>query len=160
MVPRPIDSFRTISTRCSTEPPTTSGDDVTHPRGLLDTSFFVAFERPRAPREAPTLGAVSAITIAELAAGVELASDTAARRQRQSTLALARRFDPMPFDDRCADAYAAIASAVRAAGRRVRQFDAAIAATAMAHGIPVFTQDAEDFGLMERVISQLTVVLV
>lgn len=43
---------------------------------------------------------------------------------------------------------------------RVRQFDAAIAATAMAHGIPVFTQDAEDFGLMERVISQLTVVLV
>ena len=131
-----------------------------HPRGLLDTSFFVAFERPRPPSEAPALGAVSAITIAELAAGVELAGDAATRWQRQSTLALARRFDPMPFDDRCADAYAVVASAVRSAGRRVRQFDAAIAATAVAHGIPVFTQDADDFGLMDRVISQLTVVLV
>ncbi len=132
----------------------------THPRGLLDTSFFVAFERPRPPREAPSLGAVSAITIAELAAGVELAGDDASRRRRQATLALARRFDPMPFDDRCADAFAAIAGAVRAAGGRVRQFDAAIAATAVANDIPVFTQDADDFGLMDRAVSSLTVVYV
>lgn len=130
-----------------------------HPRGLLDTSFFVAFERPRPPREAPALGAVSAITIAELAAGVEFASPVA-RRQRQATLALARRFDPIPFDDRCADAYAAIASAVRASGGRVRQFDAAIAATAVANDLPVFAQDADDFGLMDRVVGGLTVVFV
>lgn len=83
-----------------------------------------------------------------------------ARHQRQSTLSLARRFDPIPFDDRCADAYATIAAAVRSAGGRVRQFDAAIAATAVAHGIPVFTQDAEDFGLMERLVAPLEVVLV
>lgn len=131
-----------------------------HPRGLLDTSFFIAFERPRKPREAPALGAVSAVTIAELAAGVALAASAQARHRRQSTLALARRFDPMPFDDRCADAFATVAAAVRSAGGRVRQFDAAIAATAVANGIPVFTQDADDFGLMERVVSQLTVVLV
>lgn len=131
-----------------------------HSRGLLDTSFFVAFERPRPPRDAPRLGAVSAVTIAELTAGVQLASSPATRHQRQSTLALARRFDPMPFDDRCGEAYGAIASAVRAAGGRVRQFDAAIAATAVAHGLPVFTQDVDDFGLMERVVSHLTVVLV
>ena len=66
----------------------------------------------------------------------------------------------MPFDDRCADAFAAIAGAVRAAGGRVRQFDAAIAATAVANDIPVFTQDADDFGLMDRVVSTLTVVYV
>ena len=131
-----------------------------HPRGLLDTSFFVAYERPAPPREAPALGAVSAVTLAELAAGVELARNAAARRRRQATLALARRFDPLPFDDRCADAYAAIAGAVRASGGRVRQFDAAIAATAIANDIPVFTQDTDDFGLMERVVDRLSVVFV
>lgn len=131
-----------------------------HPRGLLDTSFFVAFERPRQPREAPALGAVSAITIAELATGAELAIGPDIRRQRLATLALARRFDPIAFDDRCADEYAAVASAVRAAGGRVRQFDAAIAATAMANDLPVFTQDSDDFGLMDRVVDGLTVVFV
>ncbi|MGH2901036.1 MAG: PIN domain-containing protein [Solirubrobacteraceae bacterium] len=132
----------------------------THPRGLLDTSFFVALERPRPPRHAPDLGAVSAITIAELGAGVRVAADADVRNRRQATLTFARRFDPIPFDDRCADAFAAIAAAVRASGGRVRQFDAAIAATAMAHDIPVFTQDADDFGLMERVVSGLAVVYV
>lgn len=131
-----------------------------HPRGLLDTSFFVAFERPDRPRAAPALGAVSAITVAELTAGVRLAGDGTARGRRQSTLALARRFDPMPFDDRCAEAFGAIAAAVRAAGGRVRQFDAAIAATALANDIPVFTQDKDDFGLMDRVVGELTVVFV
>jgi len=131
-----------------------------HPRGLLDTSFFVAFERPRPPREAPGLGAVSAITLAELTTGVELASTAQARLRRQETLALARRFDPLPFDDRCADAYATVAQAVRGAGGRVRQFDAAIAATALAHDIPVFTQDIDDFGLMDRVLDGLRVVFV
>lgn len=131
-----------------------------HPRGLLDTSFFVAFERPRPPRDSPRLGAVSAITLAELTTGVELASTAQARRRRQETLTLARRFDPLPFDDRCADAYATVARAVRAAGGRVRQFDAAIAATALANDIPVFTQDVDDFGLMERVVDSLTVVFI
>lgn len=130
-----------------------------HARGLLDTSFFVAFERPRPPARAPALGAVSAITIAELTAGVQLASDDA-RSRRQATLAFARRFDPLPFDERCAGAYASIARAVRAAGGRVRQFDGAIAATALANDLPVFTQDVDDFGLMERVIADLTVVFV
>lgn len=131
-----------------------------HPRGLLDTSFFVAFERPRPPRDAPDLGAVSAITIAELATGVALAADADTRLGRQRTLALARRFDPLAFDERCAEAFATIAQAVRAAGGRVRQFDAAIAATALAHDIPVFTQDSDDFGLMTRVVDALTVVFV
>lgn len=131
-----------------------------HPRGLLDTSFFVAFERFDRPREAPGLGAVSAITLAELTVGVRLAGDAAARGRRQSTLTLARRFDPIPFDDRCADAFATIAAAVRTSGGRVRQFDAAIAATALANGIPVFTQAEDDFGLMDRVVDELTVVFV
>lgn len=133
---------------------------TSHPRGLLDTSFFVAYERSAPPREAPALGAVSAITIAELTAGVKFAGDAESRRRRQSTLALTRRFDPIPFDDRCADAFATIAAAVRISGGRVRQFDAAIAATAMANDIPVFTQDTDDFGLMDRVVGELTVVFV
>lgn len=131
-----------------------------YPRGLLDTSFFVAFERPRPPSEAPELGAVSTVTVAELAAGVALARTDDARARRRATLTLARRFDPMPFDERCADAYGVIAAAVRDAGGRVRQFDAAIAATALAHGIPVFTQDTDDFGLMARVVGPLDVVFV
>ena len=131
-----------------------------HPRGLLDTSFLVAFERPRPPREAPGLGAVSAITIAALGAGVSLAADPETRRRRRATLELARRFDPLPFDDRCSSAYAEVAQAVRGAGGRVRQFDAAIAATALANDLPVFTRDSDDFGLMDRVVDRLTVVFV
>lgn len=131
-----------------------------HARGLLDTSFFVAFERPRPPREAPALGAVSAITVAELATGVKFAGDEETRRRRHATLTLARRFDPLPFDERCADAFATIAAAVRSAGGRARQFDAAIAATALANDIPVFTQDSDDFGLMDRVVGELRVVFV
>lgn len=131
-----------------------------HPRGLLDTSFFVAFERSEPPREAPVLGAVSAITLAELTVGAKLAGNPELRGRRQSTLTLARRFDPMPFDDRCADAFATIAVAVRSSGGRVRQFDAAIAATALANDIPVFTQDEDDFGLMDRVVDELLVVFV
>lgn len=42
----------------------------------------------------------------------------------------------------------------------MRQFDAAIAATAIASGLPVFTQDVDDFGLMARVIPELVVVFV
>ena len=131
-----------------------------HARGLLDTSFLVAFERREPPREAPGLGAVSAITLAELAAGVQLAGSATTRRRRQATLSLAHRFDPLPFDDRCAVAFGEIARAVRSAGGRVRQFDAAIAATAMANDLPVFTQDVDDFGLMDRVVDGLTVVFV
>jgi len=66
----------------------------------------------------------------------------------------------LPFDDRYADAFASIPGAVRAAGGRVRQCDVATAATAVAHDIPVFTQDADDFGLMDRAVSSLTVVFV
>jgi hypothetical protein len=112
-------------------------------RGLADTSFFVAREAGR-PLDLPTIPdelAVSAITIGELRAGVLAAADVGVRDQRLSTLIEVLRLAPLPVDEAVADAWARLRVALRDAGRRMDVNDSWIAATAIAHGIPVVTQD-------------------
>ena len=112
-------------------------------RGLADTSFFVAREAER-PLDLPTIPdelAVSAITIGELRAGVLAAADVGVRDQRLSTLIEVLRLAPLPVDEAVADAWARLRVALRDAGRRMDVNDSWIAATAIAHGIPVVTQD-------------------
>jgi predicted nucleic acid-binding protein len=112
-------------------------------RGLADTSFFVAREagRPIDVRAIPNELAVSAITVGELRAGVLAATDLAIRDQRLSTLIEVLRLSPLPVDEAVADAWARLRVALREAGQRMDVNDSWIAATAIAHGIPVVTQD-------------------
>ena len=58
-------------------------------RGLLDTSVFIAAEsrRPLDEDRIPDETAVSVVTLAELQAGVLVASDVAVRARRLATLA-------------------------------------------------------------------------
>ena len=115
-------------------------------RGLADTSLFIAKEsgRPLQTDLLPDELAVSAITIGELRAGVLAAADTAARDQRLSTLTAALALNPIPVDETVAAAWARLRLALRDNELKMPVNDSWIAATAMALGIPVVTQD-DDF---------------
>jgi predicted nucleic acid-binding protein len=67
------------------------------------------------------------------------------RAQRADTLALARTADPIPINEAIMIAWPRLVADCRAAGvqRMVKLTDALIAATAVEHGLPVVTQDAD-----------------
>jgi predicted nucleic acid-binding protein len=118
---------------------------VTH--GLADTSLFIAFEagRPVATREVPGRLAVSVVTLAELRAGVLAARDLEARDRRLTTYAFVRGLDLVPVDADVAEAWAVLRVRLRDLGLKMNVNDSWIAATAIALGVPLVTQDA-DFG--------------
>lgn len=100
------------------------------------------------PEELPAFPVISSVTLAELSVGPSTAKDSAARQQRQLVLQQAEAsFDPLPFDAACARRFAVVAAALRNNGRktRARAFDALIAATALAHDIPIYTRNPRDF---------------
>lgn len=113
--------------------------------GLVDTSVFIARETGRriAMDLMPHDVVVSVVTVAELRAGVLAADDPATRGQRLSTLTLAMSFESIPIDDDVAEAWARLRINLRSLDRRMPVNDSWIAATAMALGIPVVTQDAD-----------------
>jgi predicted nucleic acid-binding protein len=116
---------------------------VTTARGLADTSVFVAREsgRPLDVTALPAELGVSVVTIGELRAGVLAASDLKTRDRRLTTLTQALALDPLPVDGEVAEAWARLRILLRDAGRKLPVNDSWIAATALAHGVPVVTQD-------------------
>ena len=114
-------------------------------RGVLDTSVFIAKEAGRPLAELPDMAAVSVITLAELHLGVLMAKGSAVRAQRLRTLTMVQNtFEPLPIDSDVARTFAELVAEARRYGKRPRIMDTWIAATAVAHDIPVYTQD-EDF---------------
>ncbi|MGH3683072.1 MAG: type II toxin-antitoxin system VapC family toxin [Natronosporangium sp.] len=111
--------------------------------GLLDTSVFIAREvdRPLDVAALPDESGVSVVTIAELRLGVLQAADDATRSRRLNTLAAAQRLAPLPVDEQVAAAWALLRRQLRLAGLRMEVNDSWIAATAIAHGLAVVTQD-------------------
>ena len=119
-----------------------------HPTGILDTSTFIKLKRVTDESALPHEPLITAVTLAELSIGPLVASSDDERAIRQVHLQEAEAdFDPIPFDADAARAFARVATSLRAAGRKptARSFDALIAATALAHQIPVFTCNARDF---------------
>jgi predicted nucleic acid-binding protein len=109
--------------------------------GLADTSLFVAQEQDRPLRgDPPEQIAVSVISVGELSLGVLVASADV-RAQRLETVRRAEELDPLPIDGSVARAWAALRLRLREAGRRMPLNDSWIAATAIAEGIPVVSQD-------------------
>jgi predicted nucleic acid-binding protein len=120
-------------------------------RGLLDTSVFVARQSGRPLGALPAAGAISVVTVAELHLGVLMADDPAVRSQRLRTLtSVQAHFEPLPIDAEVARTFAELVAEARRLGRRPKIMDCWIAATAVAHGLPVYTQD-EDFLAIPRV---------
>ena len=87
-----------------------------HARGVVDTSVVIELDLLEAA-QLPIEIAVSAVTMAELAAGPHATSDSNERACRQDRLQRAEAtFDPLPFDAECARAYGRVFSAVDASG--------------------------------------------
>ena len=97
----------------------------------------------------PAEVAVSALTMAELAAGPHATTDPEERARRQERLQRAEAtFAPLPFDASAARAYGRICAAVAAQGRKAkrrRAIDLLIAATALAERLPLYTRNPDDF---------------
>ncbi len=114
------------------------------PLALADTSLFVALEHERPLRaEPPELLVVSIITVGELRSGVLSATDTTARAARLRSLSKALESEPLPVDDGVAIAWAELRARLRERGRHLAVNDSWIAATAIAHGLPLVTQDRD-----------------
>ena len=114
-------------------------------QAIADTSVFVAWEsgRPMDRDRIPERIGVSMISIGELRAGVLTAADPDARRRRLQSLLVVLELDPVPIDDRVAEAWADLFVALGRTGRRLPVNDSWIAATAIALGVPVVTQDGD-----------------
>lgn len=129
-------------------------------RGLLDTSVFVALETGRSLDQAalPDEGAISPVTLAELKTGVLLARSPETTSRRLNTLLGAREIKILVIDERVADCWSLLRAGLSDSRASVGVNDLWIASTAMAHDLPVYTQD-EDFDALAG-MERLTVVKV
>lgn len=129
-------------------------------RGILDTSVIIDLDKLD-PSALPVEVAVSALTMAELAAGPHATRDAAERGRRQDRLQRAEAaFDPLPFDNEAARAYGRVYAAVAAAGRKARgarAVDLLIAATACAAGLPLYTRNGADFEALGDLVDVVVV---
>lgn len=115
---------------------------------MLDTSTVILLGELTDPSELPEESIISAITLAELSVGPHVASDEYERSARQLHLQQAESdFDVTPFDGDCARAFGLVAASLRASGRKrsARAYDALIAASAIANGVPLYTCNPDDF---------------
>lgn len=116
-------------------------------QGILDTSTFISMADID-ESELPDSQQITAITLAELAAGVTVATSPDERVKRQSQVQRAEAdYDALPFDELAARSFAQVSASLRRAGRKAkaRTFDALIAAIALANGLPIYTCIPDDF---------------
>jgi predicted nucleic acid-binding protein len=127
----------------------------THPHGVLDTSALILRAELTDPDALPHQPMITAITLAELTVGPLVATSDAQRAVRMGHLQQAEAdFDPLPFDAEAARALGQVSASLRRAGRKpsARGFDALIAAIALAHGLPLYTANPDDFAGIDRLV--------
>jgi tRNA(fMet)-specific endonuclease VapC len=115
--------------------------------GILDTSTVILLER-LADTDLPSEPLITAVTLAELSVGPLVTNDDVERAARQARLQQAEAdFEPLPFDADAARAFGRVAASLRQSGRKAqaRAYDAMIAATAIAHHLPLHTVNPADF---------------
>lgn len=114
---------------------------------LADTSWFLAREQRRPIRAHPGQMAVSIVTIAELRLGVLMTDDAGSRAARLSILLYAESLSLLAVDRLVAEAWAQLMQRLRAIERELAFNDSWIAATAIAHGIPLISRDVDYDGV-------------
>ncbi len=123
--------------------------------GLLDTSVIIDWDDPIVQRVLPEEISVSAISLAELAAGPILASTITEQSKRQTRLQqVEATFEPIPFDAGAARSFGQVVAAVASIGRthRSRMADLLIAAIALANDLTLYTRNPTDFIGLEELI--------
>ncbi|MEO5533820.1 MAG: type II toxin-antitoxin system VapC family toxin [Pseudolysinimonas sp.] len=118
--------------------------------GLLDTSAVIAWEQRHIGDldGIPDQVAISVVTLGELQLGIYAARDTEIRAQRMGTLDWVSGFETLDADADAATEWSRLTYRLREQGRRINVNDLWIASIALAHGLPVVTQD-DDFGVLE-----------
>ena len=128
-------------------------------RGVLDTSVVIDHDLVDIAL-LPDESAITAITLAELAAGPHATDDDQERARRQDRLQwAAATWDPLAFYADAARAFARVFSATKAMGRssRTRLADLLIAATAAANGLPLYTRNPNDFAGLDHLLDVVAV---
>ena len=122
---------------------------MTPKRGLLDTSVIVAVECGRQVDYTmlPLEQFVTSITMGELHLGVHAAPDTDTRSMRLRTLQSVASLDVLTIDSVAAAQWGRMRYRLREEGRKINVNDLWIAAVALAHNLPVITQD-RDFTML------------
>jgi predicted nucleic acid-binding protein len=130
-----------------------------HEAGVLDTSVVIDLDSLD-EQELPVWSAITAVTLAELAAGPHTATDPAQRAARVARLQVVEAsYDPLPFNASAARHYGHLVAQILAAGQnpRPRRLDLMIAATAHANDLPLYTRNPKD---LDAVRSTVTIVAV
>jgi predicted nucleic acid-binding protein len=129
-------------------------------QGLVDTSVVVGYGQVD-PRRLPAEIAISTLTLAELTCGPLATADEIERARRQERL---QRFESgieaIAFSTECARAYAHVYAAAVVSGRKPRggrAVDLMIAATALAHDLPLYTMNAKDLRGLDHLIEVIDV---
>ena len=117
---------------------------------VIDSSCLIEIERRIAGRrlnvdELPSDPLASAISVAELRVGLELADDAHRKVREAFVEAVVRECTTLPFGVSEAEAYARIVAALRKTGERIGERDLMIAATAVAGGHGVMTRNVGEF---------------
>jgi toxin FitB len=119
-------------------------------RALLDTSVLIGGDPP-----ADVEAAISVASITELHFGLLVSDDAEERARRADRLAAVEAaFDPIPISVEMARQWGRLAAAVAQRGGkpRRRQIDLAIAATALAEGVPLLTYNVADFEIIKDLV--------
>ena len=124
---------------------------------LVDTCVLIDMERVDLGDHQDSILVVSAISVGELAFGVDIGPDPEARPARLRYVL--DNYEILPYGVEEAKLYGVMATLVRASGRnpRPRRLDLQIAATAAAFRVPVLTRNPDDFRGMDRLVEVVAV---
>jgi predicted nucleic acid-binding protein len=107
------------------------------------------------------VSAISAITLAELAAGPHATLDPEQKAIRQMKLqSVESSIETLPFDSAAARAFGRLYAQAVSSGRKTRgrrTADLLIAATALSVVLPLYTRNPVDFAGLENLVEIITV---
>ncbi|WP_330257059.1 type II toxin-antitoxin system VapC family toxin [Nocardia sp. NBC_00565] len=127
---------------------------------LLDTSVLIDYPEVHSALPEDAEAAISAISLAELAAGLHSTKDPVRQAQRQLQFQwVVKSFDPLAFDAETAHVYGSLAFLVEQIGTkpRGRVADLQIAAAAVQHALPLYTRNPDDFKGLGPLLNVVTV---
>ncbi|RZQ61553.1 type II toxin-antitoxin system VapC family toxin [Amycolatopsis suaedae] len=126
---------------------------------MLDTCTVIDLERIDPGPLGDAVPLLSAISVAELASGLDTSDPLERHRRDERFRAILDAFDVLPFTTEAAKLYGVLCALVRQIGRdpRPRRMDLQIAATAAAHSLPLVTRNGKDFAGLERLVEIIEV---
>jgi tRNA(fMet)-specific endonuclease VapC len=129
-------------------------------RLLLDTNVLADFfagdpETVEAFQRVSSL-AVNAVVLGELLAGFGMGTRAGENRRQLARFLANPRVDLLPLGSDTAEHYAGVFSQLRRKGRPIPSNDMWVAASALQHGLMLFTRDAH-FGEIEGLLTASTV---